>query len=135
MSIVFDIYMFKPEFIEVIKRREAKRNPQILETFEPELGGIHCLNTVRPTPISFFTVDEALDLVHAGYQLATDLNCLEAREKSARDYSPDMTLRGTISLESDFVGGLQWEDEDKAKKFNSRQSLGQIIGSRVMVQK
>lgn len=118
--------MFKPEYVEIIKRREVKLDPAMEKKFIPDLGGLFCLNTARQIAMRFFSLDEALDLIHAGYQVALESGRTVPEDiERLEEFPNDMVEEGRIELTGEFVGELKWNG--KSQKFRNRQELKTLL--------
>lgn len=129
MPVVFDVYMFRPDFIEHMIRKERKKHPTLADDFTPEIGSVFCLNVAREVPIYFFDTDELLDLVRAGIEQAAQLGSDQPKREAVRveDFPEDVSRRAVLELNGEYDGSLRWEDSDHSEAFNSRTDLKRLV--------
>lgn len=133
MPVVFELYMFKPELIEEIKRKEIKINPSARKAFIPELGGLFCLNTARQIAFRFFSVEEALDLINTGYEVALESGTTEPqRLDRLEDFPAGMVEEGVVELAGEYNGVFTWGDSKQ--EFRSRDELKSLIQQHTLVE-
>ncbi len=124
--VVFEVYFFKKEYVEEVKRRELAHDPSLEDRYVPEIGGMFCLNTARPMAIRFFSIEEGLELISAGYQLSVESGQNEPLELEQTEVFPEEMVDGIIlELSGQFVGNLI--DDGKSKSFKNQEELTELL--------
>lgn len=126
MAIEFEIYFFKPEYLELIKAREIENDPSIEEKFMPDLGAMFCRNMARNVSMRFYTLDEAIDLIGIGYQVAKDSGTAEPENFEREEGFPEtMVDLGIISLSGNYKGYFEWDN--KKSDFKNKKELRELL--------
>lgn len=124
--VVFEIFFFKPEYVELVKKREIDLDPSLEDSFVPEIGGMLCLNVARPMSIRFFSLDEALELISAGYQVSIESgNSEPLKEEKSESFPSDMVNKIVIELSGLFEGSFV--SDTRKDKFKSRKQLKELL--------
>ncbi len=124
--VVFEVYFFKSEYVEEVKQRELAHDPSLEDRYVPEIGGMFCLNTARPIAIRFFSIDEGLELISAGYQVSVESGQNEPLDLEQTEVYPEEMVDGIIlELSGLFVGALI--DDGKSQPFKNRKELEDLL--------
>ena len=122
MSVVFELYMFTPEYSKQIKKRETKAKSSMERDFVPEQGSVACLNTHREMALSFFNIPELLNLIDTACKLADEQgNEKPLRELGEREVPKQLAARAVLELTGDMQGRICWDDEEAREFINGEQ--------------
>lgn len=134
MSVIFEIYLFTPEYSKQIKKRETKARKTMEKEFIAEQGAVICMNTYREPGLPFFNPEELLNLIDTGFKLSLEQGHVEPiREFTEREIPKDLALRGVLELEDEFTGSITWE-EGEPEQINARKDLEKNLASKAMIE-
>ena len=134
MSVVFELYMFTPEYSKQIKKRETKAKSSMERDFISEQGSVGCLNTHREMALSFFNIPELLSLIDTAYKLAGEQGHVEPiRELGEREIPQQLATRAVLRLTGDMRGSILWDDEE-AQEFANEQQLQEYLQEKTMIE-
>lgn len=134
MSVVFELYMYTPEYSKQIKKRETKAKSSMERDFVPEQGSVGCLNTHREMALSFFNIPELLSLIDTACKLAGEQSHLEPiREPGEREIPEQLATRAVLELTGELSGTVRWEDEE-AEEFSSGEELQEYLQEKTMIE-
>lgn len=134
MSVLFDLYMFTPEYSKQVKKRETKAKSSMERDFVPEQGSVGCLNTYREMALSFFNIPELLNLIDTACKLAGEQGHTEPiRELGEREIPKQLAARAVIRLTGDMQGSILWDDEE-AREFANGEQLQGYLQEKAMIE-
>lgn len=134
MLVVFELYMFTPEYSKQIKKRETKAKSSMERDFVPEQGSVGCLNTYREMALSFFNIPELLSLIDTACKLSDEQGHAEPlRELGEREIPKQLATRAVLELTGELRGTIRWEDE-AAKEFSNGEELQQYLQDKAMIE-